>query len=312
MSDHAAPSGAAMNVVCAVDAGYVRHCGVMLLTLRDANPTAVLHVFVLHDGLCSDEAARLLRCLEGVVDSVSLIHVDATLSRGFPVSGHMSLATYLRLFLGAALPSTVERALFLDADMVITDSLAPLWSTPLDGRSLGAVPNPRNDAHRERLRLADGQDYFNAGVLLVDLRAWRGRDLVAEGAAFVREHPDRVVLWDQDVLNHLFRGDWLALPPRWNAVPHWWSGAQGRVDPAKGLMPWREGPPPAVVHFAGSGQIKPWHHACVHPYRERYRAFLARTPWRHLPLEGAPLTRLDRTRLRLRRWLGLAAQRFAP
>jgi hypothetical protein len=41
---------------------------------------------------------------------------------------------------------------------------------------------------------------------------------------------------------------------------------------------------PAVLHFEGPSLCKPWHYLCDHPWRERYRATLARTPWAATPL----------------------------
>lgn len=278
-----------MDLVCTIDDAYVRHCAVTLLTLRDANPTAELNVHLLHDGLEPAEAARLLRCLDGVLSRLTLIHLDTTPLRHFPLSHHVSLATYFRLLIPAALPAALDRVLFLDADTVVNDSLAELWSTNLEGRALGAVPSPGDELDRARLGLTAKEGYFNAGVMLIDLEAWRRRDLVAEGAALLRREPERILWWDQDVLNLAFRGDWLPLHARWNALPQWWLDARGRIDATRPLTPWSDGSEaPAIVHFAGAGDCKPWNHHCRHPHRFRYRSFAARTPWRGRPLDDAP------------------------
>lgn len=292
-----------MHVVCTIDDQYARHCAVMLLTLRDANPTTPLHVYVVHAGLRPQEASKLLRCMDGRLTSLSLIQVDAAACDEFPLTDHVSAATYLRLLLPSALPAGVDRFLFLDSDLIVNDSLEELWATSLQGRPLAAVSSVGNAAHRARLHMRDEEDYFNAGVLLMDLNAWRARDIIGDGAAFVRRHPERVLMWDQDILNQLFRGEWLPLAARWNAVTAWWLDAQQRdFDPTKGLVPWTAGRPPAIVHFAGGGACKPWHHECPHPHRHRYREFAARTPWRGSPLEGAP-TIAERAKARLRPWL---------
>ena len=78
----------------------------------------------------------------------------------------------------------VERVLYLDVDTLALDDLAPLWRTDLGDAYVGAVTNvfqPDHLFHAAELGIRP-EDYFNSGVLLLDLAALR-RDGCAERAA---------------------------------------------------------------------------------------------------------------------------------
>ena len=54
------------------------------------------------------------------------------------------------------------------------------------------------------------QPYFNAGVMLIDLDAWRREDLVGRMLACLRRHRRDVLWWDQYALNVELAGHWTA------------------------------------------------------------------------------------------------------
>lgn len=141
-----------------------------------------------------------------------------------------------------------------------------------------------------RLGLGTDGFYFNCGVLLIDLEAWRAEEVIDKGVAYAVANPEKVIYCDQDVINALFHGRCLPLHPRWNALPHLWG-----VTPRHQLNGFSEGDAdgearehPAVVHFAGSGSAKPWNHRCTHPWANRYRKILATSPWAAVPLDDLP------------------------
>jgi hypothetical protein len=45
---------------------------------------------------------------------------------------------------------------------------------------------------------------------------------------------------------------------------------------------------PAIVHFAGPGQVKPWNARCKHPLKQSYLDAKAKTPWASTALLDTP------------------------
>ncbi|MFM9089599.1 MAG: glycosyltransferase family 8 protein [Cyanobium sp.] len=274
-------------IVCAVDRGYLRHCAAMLHSLHETNQGENLAVFVVHDTLEPDEKARFIRYTSTFLPSVSLLQAESTQLHGFPVSGHGSLAAYFRLLLPDLLPAGLKRFLFIDSDAIVVDSVRPLWETSLKSNPLAAVPEHELSCHDHGYVFGE---YFNSGMMLVDLEQWRQLNLLERGRDFARANPHRLRHWDQDVLNHLFPGQWLAVSQRWNACPHLFG-----LNPSYDLSPHRLSADqieaidhPAIVHFAGPGPVKPWHFRCQHPWRDTYRRHIADTPWAQVPLDDQP------------------------
>ena len=191
-----------MNIVCTIDNNYIRHCAVMLRTLREANPDEDLSVYIVHEALDPKERAKLVGYLGEFLPSVSLLQVEPRLLSHFPVSGHISIATYFRLLLPSILPPIINRALFIDSDIVINGSLRELWETPLGGHSLAAVTDRNLDMQRERLEMDADSPYFNAGMMLIDLEAWRRANVLERGMAYAIENRDKLNNWDQDAVSY--------------------------------------------------------------------------------------------------------------
>jgi len=294
-----------MIIACTTDNNYIRHCAVMLKSLQLSNPDESISIYILHGVIDASERARLASYLGNFLPSVSFIQLDEEMLSGFPVFGHITLAAYFRLLLPAALPHAVEKVLYLDSDLIVVDSLRDLWHSSLGKNSIAAVAEHNQDFDRRRLGLAEGSLVFNSGAMLIDLERWRKDNILATGLEFARTHPERIKHWDQDVLNSLLEARWLPLDWRWNALPHLWLQPKyADVSTPLGQQAELARANPAVIHFAGSGVAKPWHHRCTHPWRQRYLEICQQTPWANLPLEGAPSTsladRLASLRLRLK------------
>jgi lipopolysaccharide biosynthesis glycosyltransferase len=294
-----------MIIACTIDNNYIRHCAVMLKSPQLSNPAEAISVYIFHGVIDSGERARLAAYLGDFLPSVSFIQLDETLLEGFPVFGHISLAAYFRLLLPAALPHAVEKVLYLDSDLIVVDSLRDLWESALAENSIGAVEEHNQEFERIRLGLGGDSLVFNAGVMLIDLDRWRRENILANGLEFASTHPERIKHWDQDVLNSLLDTRWLPLDWRWNALPHLWMHPEyADVSTPLGQQAELARANPAVIHFAGSGVTKPWHHRCTHPWRQRYLEIRQQTPWANLPLEEAPSTcladRLGSLRFRLK------------
>lgn len=284
-----------MNIVCAIDQNYVPHCATLLRSLRDHNPEDDLAVYIVHQKLPSATRAELLGYLSSFLPSVSLIQVDDSLIADFPVFGHVSLATYYRLLTPLILPYSVKRALYIDSDAIVADSLRPLWDTPLGDLPVAAV-HDQNISESYRLGLRDPNNYFNGGVLLFNVETWRHEKIAEKGFQFVRSNPDKIKHWDQDVLNYLFEDRCLIVAERWNACPHLW-GLNPLWQPENGqfsAMETEARDHPAIVHFAGSGLAKPWTYGCRHAWTQPYLEVRHRTPWGKFPLDGQPAPRLER------------------
>lgn len=198
-------------------------------------------------------------------------------------SGYFSRATYYRLLLPDIVPKSVRRLIYLDCDLLIRHPIEELSTIDLQGLPTAAVMKPVPDNHFE-LGLKSAADYFNAGVMVMDLEQWRNLGLHDQALAYSASHRGSMPYHDQDALNAVINGKWARLDPRWNQQFRFFS----QTAEAIGLSPAelrRVRKHPFVVHYTTSS--KPWHANNAHPFRRAYFAALDQTEfrgWRPKPI----------------------------
>jgi lipopolysaccharide biosynthesis glycosyltransferase len=271
-----------VEVVYCCDEYYARHVAVSVRSVVDTlDPGWTARVWVVCSGLDATARGVIADAGRGGAATFEFVEADAREFAWAPVGLHVSAATYYRLSLPWLLPPEVHRLVYLDVDVIVERSLARLFVESCEGCVLAAVENP-GIAHKHELGLPPDVRYFNAGVLLVDLDAWRERRVSERTLEFVRTHPLPLRLWDQDALNAVVHGAWKPLDWRWNQQAKLFRIAR---PPEFTRAEWRRVlEEPYVVHF--STGLKPWKYACFHPLRGRWFHYLDRTAhrgWRPRP-----------------------------
>jgi lipopolysaccharide biosynthesis glycosyltransferase len=270
--------GDTVHVACGADERYVPHLAVMLHSLCANARTAPLSIHMMDGGL--PEAARhYLRKVVAVHKvPIEFVSIDVRRLQHLRLAEWFSPANYYRMLLPELLPQ-LDRVLYLDADIVVDDDVAPLWSTDLSGHALAAVPNvlhPKNPQdHVRNLGLKQARDYLNSGVLLMDLKRMRDSALERQLLDYAAAHPQLMLFADQDAFNGVLQGRWERLHPRWNVQTTMLEVAPpdqplAEADLRQALAR------PAVIHYMG--WWKPWRLWSNHPLRARYRKYFRQLP----------------------------------
>jgi lipopolysaccharide biosynthesis glycosyltransferase len=273
--------------VCGVDDRYVVPLCTLLASIAVAHATSTVQprMIVLHGELSQAGQRTVATYGELLGVDVDLRAVAVPRVR-YPMTGWVSAAAYLRL----AIPEAVADepvVLYLDADTLVLRDLGPLLHQPLNGAPLGAVRDPQNPTVGSgialpgctRIGVPAGRDYFNSGVLLLDLAACTDLGIFERARRFLAEFPDEVRLWDQDALNVAAEDRWQRLDRCWNTFAMSALAAQPGFfhDTAEPVMPLADlladEYTAAVLHFAGP--VKPWQDEFPPvPARTLYRRFL--------------------------------------
>lgn len=278
-----------IDVLLATDRRCLWGCAVSMRSILDhAHPGTRIRFHVLMNGLSAQDRGALCKtvAMDAHRASIRLVAFDDAPVRGLVRSSVITPTVYARLFLAEALPEDVRRCIYVDCDLLFRRDVSELWDTDLGGYALGAVDNGLWDdpaIHQRRLGL-EHPAYFNSGVMLVDVDAWRAADVGGRAVAFARDVGDRLTLFDQDALNGALDGAWLRLPEHWNL----WVVHPALHEDAK-----------AVFHFMGAH--KPWHADYDGPFGDAFFDYLDRTAYRGLrPWDSGGLGRLLRaTRRRI-------------
>ena len=196
-----------MNILITLDENYFPRLRVLLTSLKMNNPGEHFDIYLLYSGL----SERMLRAVERWCRAAGYefhpIRMDGDLFENAPVSSRYPTEMYYRLLASRLLPQELNRIIYLDPDILVINPLRPLWETNMSGWLFGAAAHTgktelANDVNR--LRLGVEHDYYNSGVLLMDLELGREEIIPEEIFRYVEEHRMELVLPDQDLLNALY------------------------------------------------------------------------------------------------------------
>lgn len=184
---------------------------------------------------------------------------------------------YYRLLAPHLLPEGLDRALYLDPDTLVINSLRPLWDLDLAGHLFAAASHTGKTElvhNLNQVRLKTDREYFNSGVLLMNLEAGR-REIQPEAIfRYAQEHAKELVLPDQDILNALYASRILALDDYvWNYDARNYNTYLLRSAGIRDLD-WVMAHT-AVLHFCG--KAKPWRRGYLHRFGILYKHYMELT-----------------------------------
>jgi lipopolysaccharide biosynthesis glycosyltransferase len=297
-----------LHVGCAVEAGYVPHSAAMLDSVLQHSGSMDVHVHYMHGrGLPAGSRERLSEMVEGRGGGISFVEAPDDLCAGLPTAGFTREATWYRVFAPNLLPN-LDRVLFLDADLVAMDSLETLWNTDVSDSYLAAVTNVFEADHLARplqIGLERPEEYFNAGVMLMNLELLRRDGCVERMRTYGAEHAHELHFRDQDALNAVLAKRRWELHPRWNVMNSFYAYEWGAH--AFGYAALEEAKRnPGIRHYEGPDLNKPWHRRYWFPHGEPYFEHRRSTPWPEVRMVGRrrPLRSIAGRLLRAARALG--------
>jgi lipopolysaccharide biosynthesis glycosyltransferase len=276
-----------MIILLCTDDNYVQHCAATIISVLKHNENVIIYLF--STGI-SAENNRALADIAAIYNAeINIILIEESLILDFPMSNeassHISVATYFRLFVELKLPKTIDKVIYLDSDMIVRTSLLNLWQLPMDNQAVGAVYQnnewaKQNDSFK-RLNYPERFGYFNAGLLVINLKYWRAYSVTRRLFDFINVNFNNIVSHDQDTLNAVLFAEVLPLDCKWNFLPFFYDEDirlytfpheleyLNQLDVTKN--------DPSIVHFVF--KPKPWEYGCRHPFRDEYIACLKNTSW---------------------------------
>jgi lipopolysaccharide biosynthesis glycosyltransferase len=299
-------------LMCATDDNYVMPLAAALTSvaanLSQDYGSAPLQLVLLDGGISPDNWNRLALTLSQ--HSIRTLRVTANRSAvdHLNISHHISHTAYFRLLSSQWLPQWISRVIYLDCDTITLSDIRELWFKSLhdtSGNEVWAVPDiacPFMDAsvgceqfrkmgpylaaltpvpNYAELSITPGNLYFNSGVMVIDLAAWRKHQRSQELLRCLEENQQHVWCWDQYALNVVFAEKWGMLPLAWNFGAHAFDYPLEKSGlPQAPLLPdqfQQMLAEPKIMHF--TTEIKPWHYYCFHPNKNKFFEYLDKTDW---------------------------------
>lgn len=205
-----APLHNEMNIAIALNSKYMRYAYVMLTSLFIHHPDTVIHVYALHMDLTDSDKEALASLGTQHGCELHYLYIDPVdFSDKLPTTEAWSLETYFRLQLIDKLPPNVDRILYLDIDMIISGSLTELYQEDFEDKLFCACKDMSVDGRFSDIRNAlfdpfyeHGFVYFNAGIMLWNIKELRGRYSFAYYMQLAADLNYQILAPDQDLLNY--------------------------------------------------------------------------------------------------------------
>lgn len=276
-----------LSVVVASDDRYAIGAGMVMQSVLE-NTAAPIHFLYLCSDLSRESQSRIEQVVAARPDCrLEMVDVGEELAK-LPtplLDGVYSRLTYARLLAPSLLDA--DRAVYLDADVLVKGDVQQLYETNLQGHAFGAVADygvlcwlchsPEQREYYDELMGGVAVDqYFNAGVLVMDLCEWRRRGISDQALEVIRTNPN-LRYADQCALNSVMLGDFHRLPQRWNLFQmHEKASDDTRLDPALRDSLRQAYRDPALIHYICD---KPWG---LFPmaFKADYQECLRRSPWK--------------------------------
>ena len=210
---------------------YAKFAGTAILSLFE-NTTSEVTVHILHDNtLTTDNADKFSYLVGHYGQLVKFYNLDeicpdkiAEIIKLVPEveTSNVTVGAFYKLLIPQVLPKEINKAIFIDPDTIINLDINELWQIKLGDKALGVVPGTENGTDCDKsFRLCKegtvkAKDYFNTGVLIMNLNVLRGEeDTIMAGIKFRGENPEHK-FFEQTVLNYCFSTRTVKLKARFN------------------------------------------------------------------------------------------------
>lgn len=143
-----------------------------------------------------------------------------SVSDKLPIRDYYSKTTYYRMFIAEMFPE-YDKAIYIDSDTIVLGDLSELYIKELGDNYVGAAKEQamvQVDAYGtyvEKVLGIDRNNYFNAGVLLINCIAFRKNNILEKFIELLDVYTF-VVTQDEDYLNLLCHNRVLWIEQQWN------------------------------------------------------------------------------------------------
>lgn len=262
-----------VSVFFAADDRYLPYLSVALSSLSDTASSEYEYDIYILSSEFSEKSCEAVRALAAPNIHINLCDVR---ERIVAVKGDLAMrlrdyyseSIYYRMFIPSLFPE-LDRAVYLDSDIVLTDDVAKLYFARIGDNLLGAVTDETVitneifcDYVKRQIGISRAEEYFNSGVLLMNLKGFREAKIEDKFLHLLKKYNFNTVAPDQDYLNYLCRGRVHYFECGWNKHP-----IQDRDIPMEDTH---------ILHFNMFN--KPWHYKDV-PREEYFWKYAEKTPF---------------------------------
>lgn len=246
-----------MNIVFAANSAYADILATAITSVLENNKKENISFFILTADFSDENKAMLGKLKKRYANfDISYLSPDLSNFSNLPISiNYISKETYFRYLIADLLPNK-DKALYLDADIIVNKELHSLYQTDISDCHAAAVKDTfiERSGYKSEIGFSDEDLYINAGVILFNLEKLRADKLGEKFIENTMTFGEKIKYQDQDVINITLRGKMKEIDIIYNFAT---------ID-AKKNKPKRKDA--VIIHY--TGRIKPWQKESRHTLKK--------------------------------------------
>lgn len=211
----------------AIDDGYIPFLAVALESLiENSSKQYYYSIKVLYTNISEENKKKINKYKrENVnIEFVDLNYYIEKVKDKLYTRDYYTNTTYFRLFIANLYPQ-YNKAIYLDSDIVVLGDIAELYNQDIGDNLVAAAPDDViqtikvfQEYAEKVVGVADYRNYFNAGILLMNLDEFRKFNF-QDKFLYLLETIKFTVAQDQDYLNRLCKGKVKIIDKAWDKMP---------------------------------------------------------------------------------------------
>lgn len=235
----------------ACDSAFLRYTAVSINSLvSNFSKDRKCEIYILNSDI-KDSEKQILDVYNR--ENVKIILVDVkeqlvNIGKDLPLRDYYSKTTYFRLFIAKMFPQ-FDKAIYIDSDTVVLGDMAQFFDTQICDNFVGAcreqvmVQTDVFGEYAEQVLGIDRNNYFNAGVLLINCKKFREENVLGQFVNLLSIY-NFVVTQDEDYLNVICEDNVFWIDQSWNTEVY------GKIPVIEKDI--------KIIHYIMTS--KPWHY----------------------------------------------------
>lgn len=267
-----------IHIAYCTDSNYLEHVAVSIqsIILNNINEKLQFHVFLYN--VTKDKINKLEKT-SNLITTYEIAQINIDKYRHKFTTTHITNSTFIRLMVPRLLSDKVKKLLYLDADVLCFANISSMSNINIDNYvcavGLDSV-NTEPNSNARRLKLSSN-DYFNAGVLYINIRNWIKFNIEEQTNQILLEN-NSLKYADQDALNITLQNHIKIIDSKWNYLFTWMTDQQKEsFFNNKNTLPY-------FIHFTGPRKM--WYEEHNGLAQNLYNFYKHFTPWSNIPLKS--------------------------
>ncbi|KRM89519.1 glycosyltransferase family 8 protein [Liquorilactobacillus vini] len=206
-----------INLLFSIDDRFAKQLKTLLFSIKLNTPDKEFHIFILQKKMHQQNKNEIQQFCNLLGIKCSWLMINKEKFHHAPKTKRYPETIYYRLLAQNYLPKEVEKIIYLDADILCINDLSKLFQLEIDdylyaAASHSQLTNFTNVVNKVRLKMYEAEEYYNSGVLLINVPKARQEIKSNELEKFVEKNSATLLLPDQDILNSLYASKIYSIP----------------------------------------------------------------------------------------------------